>query len=574
MIGVSRDDSATVDEASHLGVGYIYWKGAHTRLGAEEHPPLASLVETFPLLFMDVKLSDIDQAMVRGELGYPWTVSWNGTIRPVTDLVSPACQRHDVRILPFGDLLVQWSCPSNYPVNNWYYQAVPEAQMFGKFFVYGGDNDGDAMLFAGRMAQTVLTLLTGLVIFFWVRRATGRDDAAVVALALWTFNPVVLAYGHVANTDMGAAFGITLSAYLFARLVEQPTLKNAALAGAATGMALCMKFTTLILGPVFLVMLVLAWGRLKLRVWDVGKLGGVYLLVGWCVTLLVFLPFAAPAPPPTETDLATFNLPFWFRALRPVLVPSGLFKGIAIALGHSKGGTESYLMGHWSKSGWWYYFPVAFLLKMPVAYVLMVGGGLLLFIRQAKSARVLEQICWLGACLYLFCTMTSGINIGVRHLLPMLALLAVGTGCAFSRLANRWLRLTAMAFLGWLAATVLLAYPLYIQFFSEAVGGARNGYQYLIDSNYDWGQDAKRLKRFLDERQIDHIYLDYFGNQFSVEYLKIPNTRVSPEQAKHIPQGTLVVSASLLMRPEWKWLRDSHQPMARVAHTLFVYQLP
>ena len=75
-------------------------------------------------------------------------------------------------------------------------------------------------------------------------------------------------------------------------------------------------------------------------------------------------------------------------------------------------------------------------------------------------------------------------------------------------------------------------------------------------------------------RGIDHIYLDYYGNQFSTEYLKIPNKRVNADTARQIQQGTLVVSASQLMRPEWAWLRDSRQPTARVAHTLFVYQFP
>ena len=77
----------------------------------------------------------------------------------------------------------------------------------------------------------------------------------------------------------------------------------------------------------------------------------------------------------------------------------------------------------------------------------------------------------------------------------------------------------------------------------------------------------------LDERGIQHIYLDYFGTQFSIEHLRIPNTRVNADQAKQIRQGCLVVSTSELMRPEWAWLRASRQPTARVAHTLFVYQI-
>jgi 4-amino-4-deoxy-L-arabinose transferase-like glycosyltransferase len=475
---------------------------------------------------------------------------------------------------PLGDVMVQWRCPSSYPLDNWYYWAVPEDQMFGKFFLYGGTNDGNAILLAARVMQIILTLLTGVVIFFWARRATNHDEAALIALAIWAFNPTALAYGHVCNTDMGATFGIALAVYMFARWLERPTLKSAALAGAATGVAMSLKFSSLILGPTFIVALVLFRKRLKRSVPDLCKMAGLFALAGWCVTLIAFFPNWTPAPPLTERDVALFDVPSWFRILRPVLIPPGLFKGIAVALGHVRGGTNSYLMGQWSQGGWWYYFPLSFLLKSPVCYVVLVLGSLGLFLRRMKSIPMLEQIAWLGAGVYILSAMTSGINIGARHLMPMMPLFSVGIGCAISKLADRRLKLLAVALVIVQAISVVLAYPLYIQFFSEAVGGARNGYKYLIDSNFDWGQDAKRLKRFLDERQIRHVYLDYFGNQFSIEYLKISNTRVDAEQAKQIREGVLVVSASQLMRAEWAWLRESRQPVERVAHTLFVYQFP
>jgi len=131
----------------------LFWHGSRTRMGAEEHPPLGSLVETAPLLFMDVKLSDEARAMWRGELAYPWTLSWRGEIRSVRDILAPGCEGRYVPLPPLGDALIQLHCPSSYPIDNWYYSAVPEAQMFGKIFTYGGLNDGDAMLFAGRLMQ-------------------------------------------------------------------------------------------------------------------------------------------------------------------------------------------------------------------------------------------------------------------------------------------------------------------------------------------------------------------------------------------------------------------------------------
>jgi hypothetical protein len=574
MVGPAREDSATVDETAHLAIGYLGLKGSHTRLGGEEHPPLGQMLEASPLLFMDVKYPDPARAILRGELGYGWMLSWAGKVLSIRDLVPPGCEGRYVQLPPLGDQMVQWHCTSKYPLDNWYYWAAAEGQMFGKYLVYGGLNDGDAMLFAGRLVQIALTLLTGVVIFVWTRRATGQDIAALVALALWVFSPAALAYGHLTNTDIGVTFGATLAIYLFARLLDQPSLTRAAICSVATAVALVMKYTALMLAPIFLVALALRWKRLKPPVAEACKMAGVFFLAGWIVALVVFLPWLAPAPPPTQTDLALFDLPGWFTALRPILVPSGLFKGIGLMLGHSKSGHDAYLVGAWSHKGWWYFFPVALVLKSPVSFVILIAGALTAFLKGVKHAGTLESMPWLAAGIFLACAMTSNANIGVRHMLPMFPLLCVGIGCASSRLANPKLKIAGLSLLGWQIVSVLLAYPLYIQFFSEAVGGAHNGYKYLFDSNFDWGQDAKRLKKFLDERHINHIYLDYFGTQFSIEYLKIPNTRVDAERAKQIRQGTLVVSASQLVRPEWAWLRESRQPVDRIAHTLFVYQFP
>jgi hypothetical protein len=227
------------------------------------------------------------------------------------------------------------------------------------------------------------------------------------------------------------------------------------------------------------------------------------------------------------------------------------------------------LLGEWSQQGWWYYYPVTLFLKSPLAFIALLVTAAIAFLKNRALSRPLEWAAWTCVALYLLAAMTSKVNIGVRHLLPMFPLLTVGIGCAIPRL-KQWL---VGGLVAWQTIICLLCAPLYLQFFSEAVGGPANGYKYLIDSNYDWGQDAKRLKAFLDERHINQIYLDYFGTQYSIEYLKIPNTRIDAEKARQIVQGWLVVSASQLMRPEWSWLRESNQPQARVADTLFVYKL-
>jgi hypothetical protein len=127
---------------------------------------------------------------------------------------------------------------------------------------------------------------------------------------------------------------------------------------------------------------------------------------------------------------------------------------------------------------------------------------------------------------------------------------------------------------GWLAVVAGMAYPDFIPYTNEFGGGTAHGYKVLIDSNYDWGQDGKRLKRWMEANGVAHIYLDFFGTQPAIEWHKIANTRVNAEQARQLRDGWLVVSASQLMRPEWSWLRESRQPDERIGYTLFAYRLP
>jgi hypothetical protein len=548
MWGPARQDSATVDETTFLSAGYTYWTG-HRYYMVAEHPPLSQMLPALPLLFMDLKYSPNAKALIEGRAGYPWTVPWFGPPQAVQQL------------FPRGR-------------DNWYFLPLPESQLFGQMFVYDGTNNGDEMMLAGRVVQMLLTLGVGALIFYWVRRVTTNDMAAFLALALWVFNPVTLAYGHLIITDISVVLPFAAAILLFGIFLERPSVRLAAFCGIVTAVAVLMKYTAVTLGPIYIVMTVLHWKKLRESRTNVWKMAAVIAGAAWATVLIVYFPKWSPAPPLPQSEATTLGVPDWFQNLRAVLIPPDFFKGLALKLAKSKIGHDAYLFGEWSQTGWWYYFPLALFYKSPLAYVVLCTGSVIVSARAFRSSRPLEFSAWVAVVLFMFSAMTSKVNIGVRHILPVFALLCVGIGCAFHRLTSKKMKLATAGFLAWQALVTAIAYPLFLQYFSEAVGGARNGYKYLVDSNYDWGQDAVRLKRFLEQQQINHIYLDYFGTQFNIEYLKIPNTRVNAEKARQITRGVLVVSVSQLVRPEWAWLRESRQPMTRVAHTLFVYQFP
>jgi hypothetical protein len=544
MMGPARDDSATVDETTFLSAGYTYWKGYRFYF-VSEHPPLAQLLPAAALP-VGLKMSDQARELVERRVGYNWTVPWSGAPKAMSE------------VFPEGR-------------NNWYIIPNPEGQIFGQIFVYASGNNADVLLMRGRFVQIILTLIVGIVIFAWARRATGREWPALVALALWVGNPNALAHGHLITTDISATFGMALALFSLGRFIDKPNVFCAVVTGVATGVALLMKHTSIILGPIFLVTL---WcfrrqlSPLRRQWWKVGL---AFFSAIWAVLLIVYFPRWSAAPPLADTSAQALGVPGWFQIFRPILRPADYFKGLAIALGHSKEGHDAYLLGQWSQHGWWYFYPLVFILKSPIAFVISTVIGIGVSFLRRNRLNDFGRLAWIATAVYAASILTSNVNIGVRHMLPMFPWVCVGIVAVWPDAAG-WRRI-AIGLATWQLLVSALTYPFYIQYMSEVVGGPINGHRYLYDSNYDWGQNAKRLKEYLAAHTIRHIYLDYFGTQLSVDYLDIPNTRVNAEQASRLTNGVLVVSASQLVRPEWGWLREHHQPVDRIAQTLFIYTL-
>ena len=138
----------------------------------------------------------------------------------------------------------------------------------------------------------------------------------------------------------------------------------------------------------------------------------------------------------------------------------------------------------------------------------------------------------------------------------------------------------------WLALEVILVFPHYLSYFNEIAGATANGYKYAVDSNYDWGQDLKRLIRYVEKKKIAKIGVDYFGGGSPKYYLGekfIPwwSSRGEP------PKNTwLAVSASFLQsafgettkgftrKPEdsYEWLKK-YRPIDRVGYSIFIYYI-
>jgi len=137
----------------------------------------------------------------------------------------------------------------------------------------------------------------------------------------------------------------------------------------------------------------------------------------------------------------------------------------------------------------------------------------------------------------------------------------------------------------WYAFGALKIYPHYLAYFNELIGGPKNGRQYVVDSNLDWGQDLKRLAQFVEKNKINKIYVDYFGGGSVEYYLK---EKYQPWHGDYQPgelpaNSWLAISATFLSggqgRPApgfesltgfYNWLKQ-YEPIEIIGYSIFVY---
>ncbi len=490
-LSASREKSATVDEVAHLTAGLAYWQHNDYRLQPEN-----------------------------GNLPQRWAAlpAW------LAGKTLPPAEHPD------------WPVANVWGLGRDYFAAQGSAL--------------DDLLFAGRAMNLVWSLATGLLVWWWTRRLFG-DAGAFVALALFTFCPTFLAHGALATSDMCMTFFMLASVGAYWRHLQDFRLGTGLLSAAVLGLACVAKFSFVLLPLMLAPLLVwrvlarppLPWrGRLHhRRTVKAGLLlasAAVHILAAWLI-IWSFFGFRHGAAGPGLPELADYHRPWsivlasledkgaWFDTVRQWrLLPDAFFYGFAFVVDMSQM-RGAFLNGAYSVTGWVEFFPYAFLVKTPLPLLLALPAGLAVVgwrWRQQPRAmgadlvRVMPLLA-LFAVYWLF-SITSNLNIGHRHILPTYPVLFIFCGALGWWAAQARRRIAAGAVVALLlvaqAAASFQVRPHYLAFFNQLVGGPAQGYQHLVDSSLDWGQDLPGLARWL-EAQPDvvagetKVYLSYFG---------------------------------------------------------------
>jgi len=436
---------------------------------------------------------------------------------------------------------------------SWPEWANRQQYTFGYGFLY--TNDADRLLFWGRLPMTLLATFGGLVVFLWAREMFG-NASGLFALGLFAFSPNLLAHSMLVTTDVPVAVFMTLTLYLFWRQTKYPSTRSSIAIGLATGAAMACKFSGAIL-PVILTAFSL-W-----RVFSASDRRRQLLIESqWLVI--------AGASAVLVIEAAyMFSIPPWryFSYLRSVnwnRNPDHL----------------SYLFGNFSRTRFWHYFVLAFSVKATIPLLLATAMAAV----HACAKRFLnprgEMLLLVCIASYVLALTLGADDLGVRYLLPVFLLLFIWVSRIAVELNRKAVGILFIILLvGWQLRAALGAFPNYIAYFNETIGGAKAGIYYLDDSNVDWGQGIKQAAEYIHNHNLQNVELLPFSKYESPRYYGINRPvrddldtyRMMISSERH--PGTYIVSAHHLtrlmyIRPEW----NPRNAVDRIGESFWVFQ--
>jgi len=439
------------------------------------------------------------------------------------------------------------------------------------------------LLFQARIVIVLLSVLLGFYVFKWSKELYG-EKAGLLALFLYSLSPNILAHSRLITPDLPITCFSFIAVYYYWLFIKEPTRKGLLLSGSTLGLALLSKYSAILLFPIYLLIgIAVLFSKMEIKSslkvpWENvfpkrSGLGRTYVLMTLIIMIFVVsvlvlnlgYGFKGTLTPLSRYHFESDFFGRWqgnqFFATFVAPIPSPYVRGIDFQGVLSEQGQGSFLAGEHSTTGWRYYYLFAFLIKTPIPFLIFLLFTLLFFKRIRHRVAVFECFLIIPILSFIiYFSLFNHLNIGLRYLLPVLPFMYVFVSKVVKLKFKRQKIFVGMVIflVGWYVVSSLWIFPHYLAYFNELIGGPRNGYKYLIDSNLDWGQDNDAM-------------IEYARN--SKEPIKI-----NPEEPT---KGKIAVDANRLQglpgfssfpTDRYEWLRKL-KPIDHVGYSWLIYEV-
>jgi 4-amino-4-deoxy-L-arabinose transferase-like glycosyltransferase len=262
-----------------------------------------------------------------------------------------------------------------------------------------------SVTFASRLVPLAETAGVAFALFAVASELSG-PLAGVLAGMLWLASPLVLGLGHLDGTDIPFALGVALSSWALLHWLRLRDTWALVWVGLALAAAAETQVTgLLVIGSGLAVIMGAEWRSGVLRTLRQAALVG---LIVWASVWAAYLVL----DPAMLLQL-------------PLLVPRPYLDGISYLFVHDTTGSSAYIAGIAHTGGRWWYWPLSLAIKWPGTTLLLLVAGALGCLRLPSDLRRRGGLAVvLPAVLITGFTLTTPKDVGVRYLLPAIALWA------------------------------------------------------------------------------------------------------------------------------------------------------
>ncbi len=417
------------------------------------------------------------------------------------------------------------------------------------------------VLLLARLPILFAGLLLGALLARWSKERDVSLMAEIVIMVLYAFSPNLLAHFSLATTDGMLTAVFAASIWAWEHFWKRPSIKRWLLAALFLGLALATKLTALILPPA---LLLLTYNSVT-----TSTKAHSYRYLIW----------AAMLPVAGIMIWMLYGFDVGLAGGTGVTLPAAAyFNSVLDLLAHSDKGHVAYLLGERSLTGWYIYFIVVILVKTPLITLLLLIIAAVSLTRHRAWRRV--RYLWLPPIVLLLLASYGRLNIGYRHILPILPFIWLLIGETISY-RQRWAQKTVLIlFLLWYIAASWRQLPDYLPYFNEIVNGSAHGSDYLADSNLDWGQDLYALVDFAAEHGDEMAGYSYFGPVDEAKRLMGDSLVESPAfYAANPSAGVYAISSTHLQGVQledpdlFDWFRQQ-SPIESLGYSIQIYNVP
>lgn len=438
----------------------------------------------------------------------------------------------------------------------------------------GGRREIQRLTFLARLLPLAMGVVVAVVVYALGVRLIARA-AGLLAAGLWLSMPFVLGLAHLNSLDTAFTLVAVTAAWALVRHLEDPGWRSAAVVGAVCGAALLTRHTGLVLmAAVGLAVLVGGWPR---RRWYAVGHAGLVVVIAWASVWTVYRA-AVPDPGvvPTHDEVLTLVLDAPQRPTLPARIvtslpwPAEYETGLNYLSRVSTPPAPAFLLGEaWTGRRWWYW-PGSMLVKLlPTTLLLLVVGLWGWRHVPANRCRRAALAVAVPAITLTAFTLTQPRQIGLRYLLPVIALWLVGAAAIVTVERDRLVAAAASAAVGLQLAAMVASHP---HTLAWTVPPFRPAYRWVADANLDWNQDFWRLADWSQGKQPWIAVVPAPGLGVHL----IPGGRqLLSQDPTHIQPGDYVAAFGSILttykRQELSWLR-AYCPVGDIGDSIVLYR--